>query len=235
MDRLREKGFHRQINRVIVLSPDRLARKYAHQLILLEEFKRLNVSIEFVNRTISDSPEDQLLSQIQGVIAEYEKEKIIERSRRGKIYKAKMGKVRALSNACFGYSYLPAKFHGEAEIRVNESEARIVTEIYEMYLKRNYSMHHIAKFLTEQKTPTRRGGPRWHQSTVRQILSNPAYIGQAAYGKTRTCPRKNRRKTGRIDGYTKHVNSSREVLPSTEWITIPVPQLVNVEDFNAAK
>jgi len=96
LDNLRDRAAAGEIDRILVHTPDRLARKYAHQLILIEEFHRLGVEILFVNRNITASPEDQLLLQIQGVISEYEREKIMERSRRGKLYKARQGKVSAL-------------------------------------------------------------------------------------------------------------------------------------------
>ena len=66
-----------------VLSPDRLARKYAYQVLLLEEFKRSGCEVVFVDHPISDDPNDQLLLQIQGAIAEYEKALLGERFRRG--------------------------------------------------------------------------------------------------------------------------------------------------------
>ena len=89
LDKLRDLSAAGEIDRLIILCPDRLARKHTHQLILSEELKRLGVELEFVNRKLSESPEDQLLFQIQGVISEFEREKIMERSRRGKLFKAR--------------------------------------------------------------------------------------------------------------------------------------------------
>lgn len=105
LDALRDQAVAGKIDKLIILNPDRLARKYAHQLVLIEEFQKLGVEILFVNRQISESPEDQLLLQMQGVISEYEREKIVERSRRGKLSKAKQGKVSVLSGAPYGYVY----------------------------------------------------------------------------------------------------------------------------------
>jgi site-specific DNA recombinase len=99
LDALRDKAAAGEIEQILILNPDRLARKYTHQLMLVEEFKKLGVAITFVNRQIATSPEDQLLLQMQGVIAEYDREKIIERHRRGKLHKAQQGKVCVLSGA----------------------------------------------------------------------------------------------------------------------------------------
>ena len=82
LDALRDKAAAAEIEQILILNPDRLARKYTHQLMLVEEFKKLGVTITFVNRQIATSPEDQLLLQMQGVIAEYEREKIVERQKR---------------------------------------------------------------------------------------------------------------------------------------------------------
>jgi len=89
LDKLRDKALLGEVTKVYILSPDRLSRKSAHQILLIEEMKRLGVNFSFVNRQIGDTPEDQMLLQIQGVVAEYEREKILERSRRGKLYAAK--------------------------------------------------------------------------------------------------------------------------------------------------
>jgi site-specific DNA recombinase len=105
LDRLRDKALTGEVAKVYVLSPDRLSRKSAHQILLIEEMKRLGVDFSFVNRQIGDTPEDQMLLQIQGIVAEYEREKIIERSRRGKLYAAKCGKVNVLGGAPYGYYY----------------------------------------------------------------------------------------------------------------------------------
>jgi site-specific DNA recombinase len=105
LDRLRDKALSGEVTKVYVLSPDRLSRKSAHQVLLIEEMKRLGVNFSFVNRQIGDTPEDQMLLQIQGIVAEYEREKILERSRRGKLYAAKRGKVNVLGGAPYGYHY----------------------------------------------------------------------------------------------------------------------------------
>ena len=62
-----------EIDVVAVLAPDRLARRYAYQVLLLEEFRRVGCAVEFLTRAISDDPGDQLLLQIQGAVAEYER------------------------------------------------------------------------------------------------------------------------------------------------------------------
>jgi len=137
LDALRDKAACGEIDKVLILCPDRLARKYAHQLILVEEFQRLAVEIVFANRNITASAEDQLLLQIQGVMAEYEREKIIERSRRGKLHKAKQGKVNVLSGAPYGYVYMTATESEEARYEIHSEEAEVVRRIFQEFTQRN--------------------------------------------------------------------------------------------------
>ncbi len=85
LDELRDHAREGRFDVVVVLAPDRLARRYAYQVLLLEELKRAGIEILFCERPINDSPDDQLLPQIQGAIAEYERAKILERCRRGRL------------------------------------------------------------------------------------------------------------------------------------------------------
>jgi len=103
LERLRDVAYAGAIDRVYVHSPDRLARKYAYQVLLVDELTKAGVEVVFLNHTISDSPEDELLLQMQGMIAEYERAKILERSRRGKRHAARRGSVNVLGGAPYGY------------------------------------------------------------------------------------------------------------------------------------
>ncbi len=89
LERLRDTAYSKKINKVYVLSPDRLARNYAYQYLLMEEFKKNEVEVIFLNNSFEDNPESKLLLQVQGMISEYERTKIMERNRRGKIMQQK--------------------------------------------------------------------------------------------------------------------------------------------------
>ena len=103
LDRLRDLAGVGAIDRIYVHSPDRLARNYAYQVLLLDEWRRANVELVFLNRPLGESPEDDLLLQMQGIIAEYERAKFMERSRRGKRHAAQGGSLNVMSRAPFGY------------------------------------------------------------------------------------------------------------------------------------
>src|SRR6266853_3104017 len=106
LERLRDLAAEGVIDRVYVHSPDRLARKYAYQALLLDEFQAAGVQVVFLNRALGQSPEDELLLQVQGVLAEYERAKILERCRRGRRFSARCGQISAISHAPYGYRYV---------------------------------------------------------------------------------------------------------------------------------
>lgn len=106
LERLRDLAADGGLDRLYVHSPDRLARKYAYQVLLVDELQRAGVEVIFLNRELGRSPEDDLLLQVQGMMAEYERAKILERSRRGKRHAADSGSVNALSGAPYGYHYI---------------------------------------------------------------------------------------------------------------------------------
>ena len=235
LDALRDRAMVGIIDQILVLTPDRLARNHAHQLVLIEEFKRLGVAIIFINRPIAQTPEDQLLLQMQGVIAEFEREKIMERSRRGKLHKAKQGHVSVLSGAPYGYVYIAAGESSEARYEIHPEEADIVRRVFKLYIEDGLSIGAIAKDLTADHIPTRRGARQWERSVVWGMLRNPAYSGQAAYRKTQAVSRKRPTKQARDHGfYPKHVHSSTRQRPQDEWLFIPVPRILSPGQFERA-
>ena len=106
LERLRDVVAGVGVDVVLCYSPDRLARKFAYQALLIEEFARAGTRVEFIKGPRGDSPEDQLMVQFQGMFAEYEKAQLMERYRRGKAYRARSGSVNVLGGAPFGYRYL---------------------------------------------------------------------------------------------------------------------------------
>src|SRR5215813_10558000 len=130
LERLRDAAAAAGIDRLYVHSPDRLARKYAYQVLLVEELGRFGVEVVFLNRELGRSPEDDLLLQVQGMMAEYERAKIIERHRRGKLHAARAGKVNVLGGAPYGYRYIDKHTGGgQARYEVLPEEARVVRQI----------------------------------------------------------------------------------------------------------
>src|SRR5215467_10592337 len=189
LERVRDLAAEGQIQVVLAYSPDRLSRKYAYQILLIEEFARHGVETVFVKAPQGNSAEDQLLVQFQGMIAEYERAQILERSRRGKRHRPHSGEVSVMSGAPYGYRYIRKTDEASAAYLVHEPEARVVRWVYEMYTVEGLSIGEITRRLNSASIPTRKVSARWERSTVWALLRNPTYRGLAGFGKTRASTR----------------------------------------------
>lgn len=235
LERVRDLVAEGQIQVVLAYSPDRLSRKYAYQILLIEEFARRGVETLFVKAPQSDSAEDQLLVQFQGMIAEYERAQILERSRRGKRHRAQVGEVSVMSGAPYGYRYLRKTDEAPAAYMVEESEARVVRRVYEMYTAEGLSIGEITRRLNAEGVPTRKNSARWERSVVWAVLRNPAYRGLACFGKTCASARTRVMRWQRRRETTTPSMTVGHERPPLEWIEIPVPALVTEESFARAQ
>lgn len=102
LERLRDLASGGAVDRLYVHSPERLARTYAYPVLLVDELQRAGVELIFLHRELGQSPADELLLQVQGMMAAYERAKILERHRRGKLHAARAGTVNVLSGAPYG-------------------------------------------------------------------------------------------------------------------------------------
>ena len=166
LERLRDLVCQVPVDVLLVYSPDRLARKYAYQALLIEEFAKAGTSVVFVKGPRGESPEDALLVQFQGMIAEYERAQIIERTRRGKTHRAKAGTINVLSGAPFGYRYVRKTEHADASYEIVPHEAAIVAELFHRYADGGVAIAELTRWLRELGLATRSGKTRWDRSTV---------------------------------------------------------------------
>src|SRR5216683_3147544 len=189
LERVRDLAAEGQIQAVLVYAPDRLSRKYAYQVLLMEEFSRHGVETIFLKSAAAETPEERLMLQFQGMIAEYERAQIAERTRRGKRYRAKAGCVNVLCGAPYGYRYIKKSEHSQAYYEVVEVQAEVVRKIFTWYTQALWSIGAIARQLNKEQIQTRSGKGLWERSTVWGLLRNPAYQGSACFGKTELKPR----------------------------------------------
>ena len=235
LERIRDLAAEGQIQAVLALSPDRLSRKYAYQVLLTEELAHHGVDMVFIKAPQSGTPEDQLLLQFQGMIAEYERAQILERSRRGKRHRAKQGEISVLSGAPYGYHYIRKTDETAAYYEIIEAEADVVRKVFNWYTAEGLSIGAITRQLNELGVPTRKQKPRWERSVIWAILRNPAYRGRACFGKTAVSARQRITRPLRLRGGISTRNSANHERPNTEWIEIPVPALVSDETFALAQ
>jgi site-specific DNA recombinase len=233
LEALRDLAAQGCLDVVLVYSPDRLARKFAYQALLIEELARCGVRVEFVKGPRGDSPEDQLMVQFQGMFAEYEKAQIMERYRRGKAYRAKSGSVNVLSGAPFGYRYVRKTPESGARYEVVPHEAVLVAEMFRRYADDGAAIADLGRWLTSQGVPTRTGKDRWDRSVLWGMLRNPAYAGTAVFGKTQAVHEPaGLNRTARLAGRTVPRQVRVADRPKEEWTEIPVPALVEEETFD---
>ena len=233
LEALRDLAAQGCVDVVLCYSPDRLARKFAYQALLVEEFARCGVRVEFVkNGARGDSPEDQLLVQFQGMFAEYEKAQLMERYRRGKAYRARSGSVNVLGGAPFGYRYVRKTPEAGARYEIIEHEAVLVAEMFRRYADDGATIADLARWLAAAGAVTRTGKHRWDRSVVWGMLRNPAYAGRAVFGKTQIIhaqPGLNR--IARLQGRTTPRAVKTVDRPREEWTEIAVPAIVSEDTF----
>ncbi len=233
LDALRDKARLRELEVVVVLSPDRLARNYVHQMVLIEEFEKGGCRVEFVERPMSSEPNDQLLLQIRGAVAEYEKTLLSERMRRGRLAKYKAGLLLPWTHTPYGYRVDPDRPRDPGGVRADEAKAAVVAEIFAMYLEQGASLFGVSRHLEAQGILAPRGGKLWSVATLRGILTNPVYAGRIYAERTRYRPARIRRSATRPIG---HPHDSAVPLPPEEWIPVAsVPAVVSQEQFDLVR
>ena len=237
LERLRDRAAEGCFEVLLCHAPDRLARRYAYQVLLLEELARVGVEVCFAKEPErGGTPEDELLRQFQGMIAEYERAQIRERTRRGKLHRARGGSQAVLSCAPYGYRYVKKSEQTEGFWEIDAVQAEIVREVFARYVNDDISIGEIARWLSERGVPTRKGKAIWDRSTVWAMLRNPAYRGQAAFGKTKTLERHGKpTRSTRARGERHGRRPARKDQSAEKWTLIAVPSLVTEETFELAQ
>jgi len=230
LDRLREQVGRAMFDRIVITAPDRLARNYVHQMLLIEEFERGGCQVEFVDRPMSHDPHDQLLLQIRGAVSEYERNLIAERMSRGRRQKYLAGGLLPWTRAPYGYRVDPARPRDPAGVRLEATEAAVVAELFSDYLQEGKSLKAETQRLTSLGVPSPVGKTRWNQATIRGILTNPTYTGTVYIGRSRPTEARGRHSAlvpiGR--GRGGHVQTGQE-----EWTAVTqVPAIISQEQFD---
>lgn len=234
LERLRDVADTGAIGRLYVLSPDRLSRHYAYQVVLVDELRRCGVEIVFLNHDLGRSPEGDMLLQVQGIVAQYERAQIMERSRRGRLHAARRGSVSVLTQAPYGYRYIPRYHSGhDAALNIVLEHAAVVRQMFTWIGVERLSIREVCRRLKNQGTVSPSGKTWWGRGTVFNILRNPAYVGLAAYGRTRTGEMRKRPRPWRNS--SEQPRRARGVYRTApqEWVRFAVPAIVDEALFDA--
>jgi site-specific DNA recombinase len=233
LDRLRDGAQRGEFDAVVVLSPDRFARNYAHQWLLIEEFEKVHIPLMFLQNPFGDTPQGKLLTQMQGMIAEYERAQILERTRRGRLEKARRGEFLPWAYRCYGYRYLPKRHGYLPQVVIDLEEAEVVRRIYRLLVEDQLSCRQITKRLNEAQLPTPSGHNQvWQPATVRNILTNQVYAGQARYNYRQPGVPKYRKKA---EAQLRSLTTGRHYRPETEWVWSEAPAIIAPEVFGKAQ
>ncbi|MGH3286940.1 MAG: recombinase family protein [Streptosporangiaceae bacterium] len=225
LDRLRDHAALAELDVVLVAAPDRLARNYVHQVLLIDELAGHGCRVEFLDRPMSDDPHDQLLLQIRGAVAEYERALITERMRRGRHARLRAGTLLPWTRPPFGYRLDPDRPRDAAAVRLDHGEAVLVAQLFDWYLEPQATLYQLTARLAGLGVTTPTGKPRWTVASVRGILRNRAYAGRALTNRTRVAPARRRRSALLPSGR----GESHAPQPPEDWIEVPVPQIVSEE------
>ncbi len=233
LDRLRDRAALATFDLVLMTAPDRLARHDVHQMLLIDELAQRGCQVEFLERPMSQDPHDQLLLQIRGAVAEYERTLIADRMRRGRQATWRSGQLLPWSVPPYGYVMDSERPRDPQRLRLDPVKAAVIAEIFAWYTDRHApaTLYSVAKRLTDDQIPTPRGGPRWNVASVRGILRSPVYTGTAYAERTRPVPARIRQSALRPVG----PGRNHRPAPPEEWIASPVPAIISPETFAAAQ
>lgn len=235
LDRLRDLASEGTFEAVLVASPDRLARHYAYQVLVMEELQRTGCEVVFLNHAFGETPEERMLLQIQGVFAEYERALIKERSRRGRLFAARQGRVN-WSHAPYGYRLVRKTESAPQKLVVDETEAEVVRQIFRWCVEDGLTCYAMEKLLREQGVPTRKGRPLgWCQSTVGDVLRDTVYKGLGYYNRTKRVDAKRPVKSMGFKDLRPGNLRSHADRPEEEWIPVKVPAIVDPETWDLAQ
>ncbi|MDB5352909.1 MAG: pinR [Planctomycetota bacterium] len=230
LDRLRDRAAMASFDRIFITDPDRLARNYVHQVLILEELQKHGCRVEFLDRPMSQDPHDQLLLQIRGAVAEYERTLIAERMRRGRQRQFEAGKMLPWTRAPYGYRMAADRPRDPSGVYQNLAEAAVVAEMFAWYAEGRHTLHGLVDHLHELGIPSPSGKTHWSGPSVRGILKNPVYTGHVYANRTRYRDAQVRRSATHPIG---RPHGTATPLPEREWIEVgTVPAVVTREQFD---
>ncbi|MDR2609293.1 MAG: recombinase family protein [Rickettsiales bacterium] len=219
---LRKKVAEGKIGKIYIYSLDRLSRDTIDQREVIDEFKDAGVEVIFSNHKVDDTPESDLMTDVQGAVGRFELRQISVRNVRGKLHAAREGYVSVITIAPFGYDRIRHFDREKIRFEINEEEAKIVRQIFVWIGQERVSIREVIRRLRDRSIRTRSGKKVWRPVVIWQMLRNPTYTGQAAFGKLKRVKRRGKNKQKVSICYT----------DENSWIYIPVPKIVDEGLFN---
>ncbi|MCG3165542.1 MAG: hypothetical protein POELPBGB_01310 [Bacteroidia bacterium] len=224
LDNLRQDLKTKFWEAVLIYDPDRLARRYSYQELVMDEIKEAGKEVLFVTIESPKNSEDKILHGVRGLFAEYERAKIKERFRLGRMRKLKEGHI-IIARPLYGYSYTPKKDNVHGFYTINEEEANVVRMVFNASAEGLSIKKIIRMLLAMSIKPQRSIRGAWSTSTISRMLRHRGYVGEAHYGSTYGVepqkPTSNQK-------YRKVKKSCRRLKPRDEWFIIPIPPIIDI-------
>ena len=232
LDQLRNDAKRKLWEAVLIYDPDRLARRYSYQELIIDELQEAGKEVLFMTVSTPQNSEDKILHGVRGLFAQYERAKISERFRLGKLRKIKEGHL-IVSTPLYGYTYILKKEREHGYYEINESEARVVKMIFSWIANEGFTLRKVIKRLQELGIkPKVSKREVWNTSTISSMLRNKGYIGQAHWGASYAVvpekPLKNEK-------YKRIRKSSRRIKPESEWFIVSIPAIIDTETFEKVR
>lgn len=224
LDAMRDAAADGRFQALYVYDRGRLSRIFAHQEVVIEELTNKEIKFVTLHDVQAVTPEERVLQAMQGVFHEYERIKIVERMRRGKMFKAKNG-ILINGQAVYGYNYIKKTDITPAHYEINEEEARAVRMVFDWVAVERISLNEVIKRLYDQKIPPRKGKTEfWSKGPIVRMLKCDAYVkGKVYFNKTESVVTK---KPLKDEKYRKVRKGSRRRRPREEWLPFDVPKLI---------
>jgi len=223
LDNLMDAAKENSFEAVYVYDRGRLSRTFFHQELVISELIDLGIQFISLHDVKATTPEEKVLQSMQGVFHEYERIKIAERMRRGKMYHAKEGKI-INGRALYGYTYKKRE-DDNVDYLINEDEAGVVRKIWNWFGNDNSTVHTIQRRLFDLKIMPQKGkSDFWSKSVITRLLKQETYVtGKAFYNKSEAVVAKHPMNNGK---YKKVKKSSRKVKSREDWIPFDVPRII---------
>lgn len=232
LDKLREEAKTKRWDAVLVYDADRISRKYAHQELVIDELNEIGIQVLYVTIAPPKNPEEKILFGVRGLFAEYEREKIKERFRIGKIRKVKAGHIlHSVPN--YGYRKIPRTETEPARLEVDENEAIVIRRMFSWLIEEDLTIRKIITRLSDLGIKPRRSKRGvWNTSTLCQMLRNPVYKGLAKWqSRISVAPIK----PLALGEYKRIKRTSRRVRPKEDWLFVSVPAIIDTDTFDKAQ
>lgn len=236
LDRLRQDAKENKFDVLYVYDRGRLSRKFVYQEIVIEELTKSSIEFKSLHDINGKNPEEQLMGGVMGIFHEYERVKIAERFRLGKLNKVRSGKLLGYQ-PCYGYDYVPIQGHGTSKKNgyfvINEAEAKVVKMIYEWVGIEGVSLREVRRRLYEMGIPPKKNKRAyWTEGPIDRLLRNETYIGKHYYYKNEAVQPKNPKTTDTQKYRHRHTNkTSRKLRDKSEWLMVKVPRIIEDELF----